>query len=394
MLVSVTGYQALVLFSLGWLISHQLDGDPRYLGYMATALAVPAIGLALVGGVFADKLDSKRLLGLTQITLALVVAGLALLTAFDVVNQWHVLAAAFLVGAIGAFDNPVRQTIFPRLIEPTALPSAVALNSAIWTGTRIYAPFMAGIIIGRTDTAVAIFVSAAGFLALALIAQTLKPRPTQPAGQGVLEEMASGFAYILHRPLFSTLISMTFFMAAFGASYVFLMPVFADEVLKVSAEKIGYLMGAAGVGALAGIALGANLVGSRHRGRVLLAGGFPFGAFLMLFALVSHLGLYKTSMAVLLLADMSFSIYLMVVITTLQSLVPDRLRGRVMGIFSVTWSLVPLGALVSSQITHYQSAPVAVAIGGGLVAACASGVGLMSRRVRELGGSAGEMLES
>jgi len=388
LLVSVTGYQMLVLFSLGWLMSHELSGDVRYLGYMATALAVPAIGLNLIGGTLADKADAKRLLGITQFSMGVVVGILALLTALEIVKMWHAVGAAFLIGIAQAFDNPIRQAIFPRLISREALSSAVALNSAVWTGTRIYAPFIAGVIIGRSGIAPAIFVSMAGFFMLGLISQTLRVLPPQTSGGGVLREMSLGFQFIVKEPIFFILIGMTFSFAAFGMSYVFLMPVFADDVLKVGAEKIGYLMGAAGVGALIGIAIGANLAKSRHKGWWLLDSGAIFGIFLILFAVVSHLELYVLSMAVLLIGDMSLSIYLMLVLTTLQGMVPDGLRGRVMGIFAITWSLVPLGALVSSQIAHYQGAPVAVAIGGGLVAASALGVSLATHHIRDLGRTA------
>ena len=380
----------LVLFSLGWLMSHELTGDVRFLGYMTTALAVPATGLNLIGGMLADKVDGKRLLGLTQFTMGLAVGILALLTALEIVKPWHVLGAAFLIGIAQAFDNPVRQAIFPRLIPRDALSSAVALNSAVWTGTRIYAPFIAGVIIGRADIAPALFVSAAGFVVLGLISQTLNVVRPQTTGEGVLGEMAMGFRFIVKEPIFFILIGMTFAFAAFGMSYVFLMPVFADDVLEVGAEKIGYLMGAAGVGALMGIAIGANLSKSRHKGWLLLGGGTLFGIFLIIFAVISDLELYVPSMAVLFLGDMSLSIYLMLMLTTLQEMVPDHLRGRVMEIFSITWSLVPLGALVSSQIAHYQGAPIAVGIGGGAVAACALGVGLFTHHIRDLGRTAGE----
>ena len=385
LLVSVTGYQMLVLFSLGWLMSHELTGDVRYLGYMTTALAVPGIGLNLIGGMLADKVDAKRLLGLTQFTMGLVVGILALLTALEIVEVWHVVGAAFLIGIAQAFDNPIRQAIFPRLIAREALSSAVALNSAVWTGTRIYAPFIAGIIIGRADIGPALFVSTAGFVVLGLVSQTLKVLPPQTSGEGVRREMAMGFQFIVKDPIFFILIGMTFALAAFGMSYVFLMPVFADDVLKVGAEKIGYLMGAAGVGALIGIAIGASLARSRRKGWWLLVGGTTFGVFLILFAVVSDLELYVPAMAVLFIGDMALSIYLMLVLTTLQGMVPDGLRGRVMGIFTITWSLVPLGALVSSQIAHYQGPPVAVGVGGGLVVASALGVALFTRHVRDLG---------
>ena len=385
LLASVTGYQMLVLFTLGWLISHELEGDARSLGYMSTAIAVPGILLNLLGGVFADKFNPKRLLGFTQSITGAVVLGLAVLTALDVVTRWHVLLAAFLIGAVQAFDNPTRQSIFPRLVGREALSSAVALNSVLWTGTRIVAPTMAGILIGRTDTSTVIFLSAAGFLILSVVSQRLSLASAERATGRVFQEMATGFMFIRTSPLFSILIGMTFFNSLFGMSYVFLMPVFADEVLEIGPEKLGWLMGAAGGGALMGIIIAANLGRSRFKGWLLIGGAFWFGAFLILFAVVSAYKQYEISMLVLFLGDLCMSVYLIMVMTTLQEQVPNQFRGRVMGFFTITWSVVALGGLQASQIAHHVSAPVAVGVGGAAVAVFALGVALGSRRIRDLG---------
>ena len=387
LLAGVTGYQMLVMFGLGWLI-YDLTEDARYVGYMSASIAAPAIVLNLFGGVFADKLNPKRLLGLTQSITAAVVVGLGLLTLQGVVNQWHVLAAAFLIGAVQAFDTPTRQSIFPRLIERKALSNAVALNSVVWTGTRIFAPAVAGLIIGQINISTAIFVSAAGFLVLALVSQTLKLPPLERARGNFFKEMMAGFLFIKRSPIFSFLIGMTFFNSMFGMSYIFLMPVFAREVLDVGAVKIGWLMGAAGVGALAGIFIASNLSKVEHKGRLLIGGAVFFGTTLILFAIASHFKQYELSLVILFLEGLSNAIYLMMVMTTLQSMVPDNFRGRVIGFYAITWSLAPLGALQSNFTAHYLSAPVAVAIGGILVIAFALGAAMGNPRVRTLGAPA------
>ena len=387
LLAGVTGYQMLVMFGLGWLI-YDLTEDARYVGYMSASIAAPAIVLNLFGGVFADKLNPKRLLGLTQSITAVVVVGLGLLTLQGMVNQWHVLAAAFLIGAVQAFDTPTRQSIFPRLIERKALPNAVALNSVVWTGTRIFAPAVAGLIIGQTNISAAIFVSAAGFLVLSLVSQTLKLPPLERARGNVFKEMMTGFLFIKRSPIFSFLIGMTFFNSMFGMSYIFLMPVFASEVLEIGAVKIGWLMGAAGVGALSGIFIASNPGNVEHKGRLLIGGAVFFGTTLILFAIASHFKQYELSLVILFLEGFSNAIYLMMVMTTLHSLVPDNFRGRVMGFYAITWSLAPLGGLQSNFIAHYLSAPVAVAIGGTLVIAFALAAAVGNRRVRTLGAPA------
>ena len=385
LLAGVTGYQMLVIFALGWLIFDLTDGDSRYVGYMSASVAAPAVLLNLFGGVFADKFNPKRLLAITQFITALVAAGLALLTLRDWVNEWHVLTAAFLIGAVQAFDTPTRQSIFPRLIERKALSNAVALNSVVWTGTRVFAPVLAGIIIGRANISTAIFISAAGFLVLSLVTQTLRLPPMEQAKGNVFKEMMTGFLFIKRSPIFSFLIGMTFFNSMFGMSYLFLMPVFAKEVLEVGAVKIGWLMGATGLGALFGIFAAVNLMKVNHKGWLIIGGATIFGTTLVLFAIVSSLKLYEVSLVILFLEGFFNSIYLMMVMTTLQALVPDEFRGRVMGFYAITWNLAPLGGLQSNIIAHYINAPVAVAIGGALVISFSLGVALVSGRVRNLG---------
>ena len=384
LMASVTGYQMLVMFSLGWLI-YDLTKDARFVGYMSVCLAAPAILLNLFGGVFADKLNPKRLLGLTQLTTALVVLGLAIFVVLDVVNEWHVMGAAFLIGAVQAFDTPSRQSIFPRLVERKDLSNAVALNAVVWTGTRIVAPTIAGIIIGRTDISTAIFVSAAGFLALSLVSQTLKLPPAARASGSVFKEMVTGFLFIKGSPVLAFLIGVTFFNSMFGMSYLFLMPVFANEVLEIGPEKVGWLLGASGSGAIVGIVFAANLGNLQHRSWLLIGGAVFFGTSLIVFALTTYFKLYWASMAVLVVEGASNSIYLMVVMTTLHGLVPDHFRGRVMGFYAITWSLAPLGGLQSNFIAHYISAPVAVGMGGVLVVAFSLGVALGNRHVRAIG---------
>lgn len=384
MLGSVSGYQMLVMFSMGWLIRIELTDDTRYLGYLSTAIAVPQVVFNLPGGVFADKLNPKRLLWYTQFSSAIIVAGLGLLTALEVVEAWHVLVAGFLIGAVQAFDNPTRMSIFPHLVERKAIPSAVALTGSIWTGSRIFAPLAAGFIIGQADISLSIFISALGFFTLAVVSRGLNFTLPERAHGKVLEEMLMGFVFIKKTPIFLSLIGMTYFTGMFGMSYVFLMPVFAEEVFDVGAEKIVLLMGAAGLGALIGIIVMANLGKARRKGWVLIGGATLFGVFLSIFGVTSNAEMYWASMAVLFFSDLFASVFLMSVMTTLHTLVPDQFRGRVMGIYGITWALVSLGGLQVSFIAHYGSAPLAVAINGGLVVAFSLGVALFNGHVRSL----------
>ena len=382
--ISVTGYQMLIMFSLGWLILNLTD-DTRFVGYLGFSIAAPAILLNLFGGVFADKLSPGRVLGLTQSTTAIVVFALAVLRLRDAVDYRHVLGGAFLIGAVQAFDEPIRQSVWPRLVEPAAFSNAVALNSVIWTGTRLIGPPLAAGVIEWASISTALFVSAVGFTVLAVVSQTLTFRPVERARGRMFREMRAGFLYLKSQPVFLFLIGMTCFNSMFGMSYLFLMPVMAKEVFDVGPEKIGLLMGVSAIGSVTVAATAANLRNLQFRGTLIVGCAVMFGTFLMLFALTSSLGMYGLSMPVVLLAGAFNSLYIMGVMTTLHTLVPDEYRGRVMGFYSITWSMAPLGALQSNFIAHYINPPTAVAIGGAMIIAFALTAGLGNRHIRALG---------
>ena len=249
MLASVAGFR-MFEFSQFWL-AYQLTGSPLYLGYVGVAQAVPGVVLNLFGGVFADRLDKRRLIIITQVITAGLIFFLATVTALDVVNRWHVLLVAFLAGGVDAFNQPARQALFPYLIERLVMMSAVALNSTVWPGTAIVVPAIAGGIIALADTHVALYLASLGFLTMAVVVHRLNlPRIVIDAKGNLVQDLAEGLRFIVRNSIFSFLIAMTFFNSFFGISYQIMMPVFAVDVLKVGAPGQGMLLGVRGIGAL------------------------------------------------------------------------------------------------------------------------------------------------
>jgi len=182
----------MLTFGQLWLV-HELTESPLFLGFVGVATAVPAIALNLFGGVFADRLDKRRLIMVTQALSALIIFLLATLTVLELVEVWHVLAIAFVTGAVNAFDQPARQALYPHLIDRKVMMSAVAMNSSIWQGTRIAAPAAAGIIIAVTGTAMTFFLAGLGFIIMAAPPNTsqaltcmILPSPPSPDFQILL----------------------------------------------------------------------------------------------------------------------------------------------------------------------------------------------------------------
>ena len=385
MVASVLGFQIMTV-AQGWLI-YDLTDSKLALGYVGLAAGLPAIALNLFGGVIADKVNQRRLLIVTQITSSMGMLALATLTLTGLVEPWHIIASAFLIGSVQAFDTPTRQSLFPHLIDREDMLNAVALNSMVWQGTRVIGPAIGGIIIGtRLGVAPGFFAPFLGFLIMAVMIATLRLPPIQRAkGASLFHDMAQGINFVRTNTIFAFLISMTFFNSIFGMSYIFILPVFARDIFEVGTSGLGVLHGASGFGAVLGTLITASLGNFQRKGWLILGGAVLFGTFLILFAVTGSLfKFFPLSLVFIFCAGMSTSIYMITIMSTLQMMVPNELRGRVMGIYGMTWSLLPVGAMQSGAVAEYTSAPLAVAIGGAAVIFFAIVMGLSVRQVRTL----------
>ena len=385
LLAQVTGHQMLLNFTMGWLM-YDLTGEELDLGFLGMAIALPALVLNLVGGVLADRLEPKRMVTLAQATSASVVALLAFLVLTDRVEVWHVLGTAVVIGAVSAIDQPSRSSIFPRLVLREHILNAVAMENIVWNAVRIGAPAVAGLVIENWGIHTSMFCTAAAFYLMSVVVSLLNLRERPPAQGRVVQQVREGFRYVRQHTVFSLVMLLTFCNSLFGMSYIHLMPSFADEAFHVGAARVGYLLGVAGAGALMGTILIANLKPHHPKGLVIVGAAVSYGIWLILFSLTAWRGDYLLAMGTLFFVGASYSTYLVGGMSTLQQLVPDRLRGRVMGLFGATWSLVPLGMAMGGTIAQFTDAATAVTIGAVIILVVALGVLLLSPEMRGLRG--------
>ena len=384
MLASVSGFQ-MFRAAQAWFV-YELTGSPLFLGYALTANAVPAIFFNLVGGVFADRVDKRRLIMVTQAVSASLIFLLAILTLLDVVAVWQILVIAGLAGAVEAIDTPARQAIYPHLIDRRVMMSAVALNSSIWSGNRIIAPAIAGLIIAWTSVETSFFVAGAGFVIMVAVMYGLRVPPIERGATGSpARNLLEGLNYIRTNFLFTFLIGMTFFNSFFGMAYVSLMPVIAKDVLNQGPGAYGILLSASGVGSLLVTVLFGFAGNPRYKGLLIVGGAVLFGLTLVTFGVTSDLfGYYGLALALLFLMGLFTSSYMISIQSSLQMMVPDGMRGRVMGFYGMTWSIMPLGAMPASALAVLIGAPFAIAAGGIAVAAFALGPALINGRIRNM----------
>ena len=392
-LASVGAFQLLIM-GQGWLV-YELSGSPLHLGFLGAASSIPTIAAALVGGVVADRVDRRRMLIATSTIIAGLLALLALLDGSGVVTVWHVLAIAGAIALIVGFDFPGRQAFFPSLITREHMMSAVALNSMLWQGSRMFLPALGGMIIALTDTWVVFAAGAAGFVAMSRVMAGFAPTragdvPLAVGHSG--RQFVDGFRFIASRRMFATLMLLTYATTFFGISYVQLMPAFA-RLLGVSEAGYGLLISATGVGSVTGTLIVSSRQRSPRLGWFLLASlGCGAAALIAFNACVALLpgrtAGYVLALGCATLASMCISMFIVTSMTLLQLAVPDGLRGRVMGIYSICFSLIPLGGLLGGTVAALTSPPFAAALNAGILALVVVFVALTQPAIRRLNGGA------
>ncbi len=368
--------------ALAWLVLH-LTNSPALLGVNGLVQSVPNIALSFIGGAMADRMDRKRLLILTQAATAVLFLGLGALVAFELIEIWGVMVFSFLLGSVRAFDQPTRQGLISLVVPTEEIPNAVPLGNLVWQGTRLVGPAVAGLLIAFAGIGPTFYFAAGSFVvAIVLFAQMhLDPMPAATDKTGLLQDVRDGIEFVLKDSTISVLIGFTFFNSVFGMSYQLMMPVIARDILNVGPEGYGFLQTSGAIGALLGT-FGVVAVGRRiGRGWQMIVGSAAFGALIVGFAASSSFAL---SLGLLFLLGLANQIYMTSVNTSLQMTVPNEFRGRVMGLWGLTWSLQPLGGTVVGFIAEGAGVPFAISLGGALVAVMALWIAIAVPRVRRL----------
>ena len=229
------------------------------LGYLGAAAGIPAAALTVFGGALADRLDKRLVLMVTSLLTAALLALLTYLDYTELVQVWHVIVITSAISVVTGFDWPVRQSIFPSLIERSDMMSAVALTTVIWQATRMVMPAFGGIVIAVADTWLLFAICSAGFLTMFLALLTIEVRSSLIKTQhSTLGQIREGLRFIMHAPEFLILITLSYAMCFFATSYMQLMPAFAD-MLSANEQEFGYMLSIGGIGAVVGTIISSSL---------------------------------------------------------------------------------------------------------------------------------------
>jgi MFS family permease len=369
------------IIALPWLVSVELGRSPVWLGIVAVAAALPTIFLSVPAGVLADRFNDQKVVVYSQGAYALAALVLPILIFAGLANIGVVIVWSVVTGVLAALGNPAQQSLMPRLIEMRVMPSAVALTSMIWSSMRIVGPAAAGVLLAVIGTAEAFFVTALGVGVATLLMASLSPRARVASApvEHQRDDMWTGVRYIFAHRIFLATIGLSFFTSVFGMSYQFLLPVFANEILDVGGVGFGMLEAATGVGSVLGTIAIIRVGTGRYAGVTMMGSAAVFGLLIAAFAASRIMAL---SMVLLFASGFFSALYLNIGMTTLQMKVPDSLRGRVMGVWSMTWFLASIGALPAGVIAEFLGAPLSVALGGLSVTAFAVVVFVTSPQLR------------
>jgi MFS family permease len=350
--------------AVNWLL-YKLTQSPIQLGMNGLFRSVPAIALGVFSGTLADRYNRKKLLLTTQSLLGMLALLLGVLDHSDNIRPWHIYAVTFLSAAVGSCDGPARQSLFPSLIPKSALPNAVALNSILWKGAALLGPTLGGIAISVAGTSGAFYANAASFLVVVIALLLMRsPSPAPERSRRFLSDMKTGLSYVYSQKIIFGVIIMEATTSIFGLDNAML-TIFASDILRVGAHGFGLLQSARGLGAVIGSSIYIAMGQRPYQGKVLLASAILYGA---AFALFGVSPAFMLSLLLLTFVGAVDTIWAAARSTILQWVAPDRLRGRVMGIFQLSnQGLNPLGQVETGLVVPVIGARAATVLGGLIV---------------------------
>jgi len=348
-----------------WLVL-ELTHSPLQLGIVSALQFTPILLLSPVGGALSDRFAKRRVLLVSQTVMQLQALVLAALVWSGYIRYWHVAVMAVIYGLGRALDIPTRQAYITDLVGRSDLPNAVALNSVIMNGARIVGPAVAGLLIAAFGVALAFFLNGVSFVAVlvALLAIRTDGQP-DPAGRlGIREGVLDAVAYAAKTPPVAFTLGLMVVVSLLVLNFNVVVPLVARNVLNQDAHGFGLLMSALGAGAVAGGFSVALFRTGQPPLSFLVGSAATLCAGLVALALVDR---FAVAFAVLALLGCAQILFTTGCNTTLQLAAPNNLRGRVMGLYTVTFAgMTPFGSLVVGMVAEHQGIRAACAAGGAI----------------------------
>lgn len=336
--------------TLPWLVYH-LTGSALLLGIVSFAGQIPTFLLSPFAGVLTDRWSRYRVLLVTQIVSMLQAFALAFLCLTATIEIWEIVVLGIILGCVNAFDVPARQSMIIDLVEKKEdLGNAIALNSLMFNGARLIGPSIAGIMLASTSEGICFLVNAISYLFViaSILMMRVNIKRYIKNQHEIFEELKAGWNYTFGFPPIKHLILLLGLVSLTGMSYTVLMPVLVKEVLHGGSNTYGFLMGAAGFGAL----LGALFLASREKvlklGRIVPIAAIIFGTGLIM---LSFSKWYYISLILMVFIGLGMMLQTAASNTVLQTITDDDKRGRVMSFYTMAvMGTAPFGSLIAGAL--------------------------------------------
>ena len=361
-----------------WLI-YRLTGSELLLGVAGFVGQIPTLFITPFAGVLVDRMDRRKILFITQATSMVQSVVLAVLTLSGVITVAQIIWLQVIQGVINSFDTPARQAFVSEMLEDRRdLPNAIALNSTMVNGSRIIGPSIGGIVIALAGEGWCFALDAVSYLFViaSLAAMRIEPRQRHVGPEmHLLEELRHGWNYVFNSVPIRSALTLVALVSLAGTPYTVLMPAIAARVFRGGPNTLGILMTATGVGALSAALYLASRETVLGLGRIIMYASLAFGAGLIAFSMTASLWVACVMLTV---AGFGFMVTLAGSNTILQTIVEERLRGRVMSFYTMAFlGTVPIGSLLGGIVADRFGAPTTVFMSG--VACLAAGAWFASR---------------
>ncbi|OGF46128.1 MAG: MFS transporter [Candidatus Firestonebacteria bacterium RIFOXYC2_FULL_39_67] len=368
----------LQMIAVSWLV-YRLTGSVFMLGLVGFLSRIPTFLMAPFAGVVADRYDRYKILILTQILSMIQAFIFAVLVFTGTIQVWHTILLGISLGLINSFDIPVRQSFVVNMVEDKKdLGNAIALNSSMVNGARLIGPTVAGLLIAAVGEGWCFSLNAISFVAVisSLLMMKIKPREFKRTNKSGITEFKEGFSYAYKHKTISSLLLLLAIASLIAMPYQVLMPAFSREILKGGPKMFGFLMAAAGFGALAGALYLGSRKSTEGLGRIVILSSVLFGAGLMMFSFAQNAW---SSGVFLVIAGFGMMVQAAGTNTILQTLVEEDKRGRIMSLYTMAFmGMQPFGSLLVGKLADVFGMPVTICIGG---AGCGLSALLIGRKM-------------
>ena len=350
--------------AVAWQV-YEMTRNPASLGLIGLANFLPIIFFSLIGGLVADKVDRKKLLIFSQAAQLILAALLFTLTTSHLINPLMIYAILVLVATSQSFSIPARQSVLPHLVPKEYFMNAVSLNVLQFQGATMIGPAIAGFLIGGIGVSAVYFLNALSFLFMIGAVLSLKV-PLQKHDANDVEfslvSIMEGIKFVVKTPILYTTMILDFCVTFFGTATI-LMPVFAQDVLRVGPKGLGLLYSAPAIGGvLAGLLVSALHSKIRHQGKVIIAALVLYGLATIGFGLSK---IFAVSIFFLVLVGFGDMVSTIIRNTIRQMITPDYLRGRMASVMRIFFQGGPqLGDMEAGFLAKAVGGPISVVVGG------------------------------